>query len=103
MVILSTGRSHECGSIVLRDKLGERRGWWNSNSDGSSLALSTEGPQGEEGASTAGFSVAGGTAEMNLLGLNGAMLSASVKEHEPRLDLWGLNGASLFSAPWKRP
>lgn len=101
MITLGTGRSEEGGAITLRDSLGERRGWWSASPEGSSLALTKEKAANAEGSQTAGFSVTKDSAEMNLIGADGSLLTASIKEDKPRFDLWGKNGEVLFSAPWK--
>lgn len=101
MVVLGTGRDNEGGSMTLRDKGGEKRAWWTSSPDGSNLALVKEKDPKHEGANTAGFSVSAGSAEMNLIGPENGMFSATVKDDEPRIDLWSSKGKPLFAAPWK--
>ena len=101
MVTLATGRSEEGGAITLRDKNGERRAWWISNPAGSSLALAKEKDPKVEGSNTAGFSVSQSSAEMNLIGPGNGMLSATVRDDQPRVDLWSAKGKSLFAAPWQ--
>lgn len=100
MVQLGTGRSSEGGSIVLRDRLGERRAWWTASPEGSSLALTHE-KSPDAGASTAGLSASSAGSEMNLIGPKGALLSATVRSEQPRVDLWNAAGQMLFGAPWK--
>lgn len=103
MVSLTTGRNDEGGAMTLRDKTGERRGWWTSSPEGSSLALVKEKDAKMEGSNTAGFSVTPSSAEMNLIGPQNAMFSSTVKDDQPRLELWNSKGSLLFSAPWKTP
>lgn len=103
MVALTTGRSDEGGAMTLRDKTGERRAWWTSSPEGSNLALVKEKDAKMEGTNTAGFSVSQSSAEMNLIGPQNAMFSSTVKDDQPRLELWSPKGSLLFSAPWKTP
>lgn len=87
--------------MTLRDKNGERRSWWTCSPEGSSLALAKEKDPKIEGSNTAGFSVSQSSAEMNLIGPGNGMLSATVKDDQPRVDLWSAKGKSLFAAPWQ--
>jgi len=102
LVTLNTGRNDEGGSITLRDKNGERRAWWTADPDGSNLALAKEKEPNSDGMNTAGFSVSAGSAEMNLIGPGNGMFAATVREDQPKLDLWSPKGVSLFTAPWKK-
>jgi hypothetical protein len=101
LVTLTTGRSEEGGLITLRDKNGEKRAWWMVNPDGASLALAKEKTPQVDGSNTAGFSVTQSSAEMNLIGPGNGMLSATVRDDQPRVDLWSAKGKSLFAAPWQ--
>ena len=101
LVTLATGRSEEGGAITLRDKNGEKRAWWLANADGASLALAKEKTPQVDGSNTAGFSVSQSSAEMNLIGPGNGMLSATVRDDQPRVDLWSAKGKSLFAAPWQ--
>lgn len=101
LVTLATGRNEEGGAITLRDKNGEKRAWWMSSAEGASLALAKEKTPLVDGSNTAGFSVSQSSAEMNLIGPDNGMLSATVHDDQPHLDLWGPKGKSLFAAPWQ--
>ncbi len=100
LVTIATGRNQEGGAITLRDKNGEKRAWWLVNADGANLALAKEKTPQVDGSNTAGFSVSQSSAEMNLIGPGNGMLAATVRDDQPRLDLWGPKGKSLFAAPW---
>ncbi|MEA2554175.1 MAG: hypothetical protein QOJ65_2351 [Fimbriimonadaceae bacterium] len=102
MVTLGTGRNSEGGTVTLRDKNGERRAWWTASPEGSNLALMKEKDPSMDGSNTAGLSVSQSSAEMNLIGPKNGMLSATVRDDQPRLDLWSPKGASLFAAPWRK-
>jgi hypothetical protein len=102
MVILTTGRDGEGGAITLRDSTGERRAWWTSSPEGSSLAMTKERAANAEGGHTAGLSVDKDSSQISLIGPEGAMFSATVRGSDPRLDLWGDKGETVFGAPWQR-
>lgn len=99
MVQLGTGRDGEGGSITLRDRLGERRAWWTSSPDGSNLALTFQ-ANDDAGVASAGLGVSSGGSELNLIGSGGAMLGATVRSDQPRIDLWRANGETIFGAPF---
>ncbi len=101
LVTLNTGRNDEGGAVTLRDKDGERRAWWTSSPDGSNLGLVKEHDPKKEGSYVAGMSVGATAAEMNLISPQNGMLSATIRDDKPRLDLWGIKGNSVFAAPFK--
>ena len=101
MVTLDSGRRAEGGAITLRDSLGERRGWWTTSPDGSNLAMSHVDPQTEKG-STAGMSASPNSAEMNLIGPDGAMLNSGARQGTPKIELWNSKGEVVFTAPWDK-
>jgi len=98
MIQLGTGRRGEGGSITLRDASGEKRGWWQVSPGQSILTLSQD---GEEAATTAGFSVAAERAKFHLLGKDGSSVNAGAGAAQPELEIRNRNGASMFRAPWK--
>ena len=102
MVSFETGRSNEGGSITLRDKNGERRAWWTSSPEGSNLGLTKEKDPTMEGSNTAGLSVSQSSSEMNLIGPKNGMVNLSVRDDQPRVDLWNEKGKSVFSAPFRK-
>lgn len=101
LVTLGTGRSEEGGIVTLRDSNGEKRAWWTVSPAGASLALSKEKSAQGDATNTAGLSVSQNSSEMNLIGPGGGMLSNSVRDDQPHLELWGAKGKSLFAAPFR--
>ena len=100
LVTLSPDRLSEGGMITLRDKLGEKRSWWQAGPGTSQLTLSSEDAQGQND-NTLGFTVGPDSSKVLLIGKSGAMISAEMSKDGPHLDLLNQTGKSLFSAPWK--
>jgi hypothetical protein len=86
--------------IMLRDKLGEKRTWWQAGPRTANLTFSSEDTQGEND-TTLGFTVGPDLAKILLIGKSGSILSAEMRNDGPHLDLWNEKGKSLFTAPWK--
>jgi hypothetical protein len=102
LVTLNTGRNDEGGALTLRDSDGERRAWWTSYPGGSNLGLVKErDPKVGGGSYTAGFGIGATAAEMNLISPGNGMASVTVRDDQPRVDLWGVKGNTLFAAPFK--
>jgi len=100
MIVLSVDRTGDGGNVTLRDRLGEKRSWWQVGPGTAAFAMVSEGNQDAQNA-TVGLSVAPRKAELSLFSGNGAAVSTGVRNEQPRLDLWNAKGTSLFSAPFK--
>ncbi|AIE86130.1 hypothetical protein [Fimbriimonas ginsengisoli] len=100
LVILSPDRLNEGGMITLRDKDGEKRGWWQAGPGTSSLTLNSEGPDAT-GDSTLGLTVGPKRSALSMFSKNGASLSAGMQADEPKVELYDTKGHPLFVAPWK--
>lgn len=100
LVAIGTDRTEEGGSIVLRDKLGEKRSWWQAGPRKAEITLSSADEHGEND-TTLGFTVAPDLAKVLLIGKGGAILSEEMGPSGPRLELLNDSGKSVFSAPWK--
>jgi hypothetical protein len=99
LVTLGKERTGDGGSVVLRDRLGEKRSWWQVGPNSGAFAILSEDKDDQKNA-TAGISVGPRKAEISLFSGNGAALSAGVRNEQPRLDLWSSQGKNLFGAPW---
>jgi hypothetical protein len=86
--------------IMLRDKLGEKRSWWQAGPRTANFALSSADEQGEND-NTLGFTVGPDLAKILLIGKSGAILSTEMRTDGPHIDLLNEKGKSLFTAPWK--
>lgn len=101
LVVLSPDRLNEGGMITLRDRDGEKRGWWQAGRGTSSLTLNSEGSDGS-GDSTLGLAVGPKRSSLSLLSKGGSNLSASMNGDDPKIELFDSKGKSLFVAPWGR-
>jgi len=98
LVVLSPDRLNEGGMITLRDRDGEKRGWWQAGPGTSSLTLNSSGPDGV-GDSTLGLTVSPKTSALALLSKGGASLNAEMHEDKPKLEMNDTKGRGLFVAP----
>jgi hypothetical protein len=88
------------GAVVLRDAGGERRAWWMVDRDHAAFTMTSDGT-GDRPSSTLGMSVSSGNSQISLISPKGSQFSASIEGDQPRVDLWGTQGQTLFGAPWK--
>lgn len=101
LIVLGPDRMNEGGMITLRDKEGEKRGWWQAGPGTSSFTLNSEGSDGL-GDSTLGLTVGPKRSAMSLLSKGGASMTAQMNGDDPKLELYDTKGKSLFAAPWVR-
>ncbi len=100
LVTLGPDRLSNGGMITLRDKLGEKRSWWEVGPGTAALTLSSDEPSGSND-NTLGLAVGPQNTLFTLIGKSGSLMSAEVKGDGPHLDLMNDKGKSLFTAPWK--
>ncbi len=100
VVAISSNRTSDGGSIVLRDKTGERRGWFEAVPSGGSMGLIGAAPE-DTGGTSIGLSASSEQATIGLSGRNSSGLNVDVSKDQPKIDLWNAKG-SLFTAPWKK-
>ena len=72
LVTLGADRASEGGMIMLRDKLGEKRTWWQAGPRTANLTFSSEDTQGEND-TTLGFTVGPDLAKILLIGKSGSI------------------------------
>jgi hypothetical protein len=101
LVTLGASRYDAGGSIVLRDKDGEKRGWWEASPQESNLSLNSSKPDGTNDV-TLGMNVGPKNARMAIISPNGALLSANMEGDVPKVELYNAKGAMIFGAPWKK-
>jgi len=101
LVVLGPDRMGEGGMITLRDKDGEKRGWWQAGPGTSAFTLNSEGADGL-GDSTLGLTVGPKRSAISLLSKGGATMTAQMNGDDPKLELYDTKGKSLFAAPWVR-
>jgi hypothetical protein len=101
LVTLAPDRLNEGGMITLRDRQGEKRGWWQAGPGTSSLTLNSEGQDGS-GDSTLGLTVGPKRSSLSMLSKGGASLTAGMQEDQPKVELYDTKGHPLFVAPWKK-
>jgi len=99
LVVLGPDRTNQGGMITLRDKDGEKRGWWQAGPGTSALTLNSEGSDGL-GDSTLGLTVGPKRSSISLLSKGGATLTTSMDGNDPKIELYDTKGKSLFMAPW---
>lgn len=103
VVQLGVERSGDGGSITLRDKLGERRSWWQVGPGTAAFTLNSANEDStESGNSTLGLSVDPKNSKLALIGPGGSLLTAGIGEDQPRIELWSVKGLNLFQVPFKR-
>ncbi|CAN5452343.1 hypothetical protein BH11ARM1_BH11ARM1_16060 [soil metagenome] len=100
LVILEKSRTGEGGSIILRDKNGEKRSWWEVAPETGALTLNSAKADGTND-TTLGIQVGPGNARMAIISKAGASLAATMEGDNPQLEMSSAKGSSLFSAPWK--
>jgi len=99
LVTLGTDRTSDGGVVTLRDKLGEKRSWWQVGPGTAALTLNSDSADGTSD-STLGLSVGPKSSRMSLLSKDGASLSASMQGNQPKIELYNTRGGPLFIAPW---
>jgi hypothetical protein len=99
MVALGVDPQTLGGNITLRDRGGEKRGWWTANAGGAALGMTGDTGSGAGGMSL-GMSTAADEAQLSIAASSGSGISAGIAKDHPKIDLWNSKGKSLFSAPW---
>jgi hypothetical protein len=98
LVILGASRNNEGGSIVLRDKQGERRAWWEVAPEYGTFTMNSAKATGEAD-TTLGLQVGKKNARMAIISESGAMVSTSMEGDDPTVEMYNKNGNTLFVAP----
>ena len=101
LVTLGAARNDSGGSIVLRDRDGEKRGWWEASPEESNLSLNSSKPDGSQ-QTTLGMNVGPKNARVAIISPSGALLSANMEGDTPKIEMYNSKGAMIFGAPWKK-
>lgn len=101
LITLSASRGDGGGSIVMRDKDGEKRGWWTAAPGESALTLNSSKSDGTQD-TTLGLQVGPKNARMSIISSGGALLSTNMEGDTPKLEMVNAKGATVFEAPWKK-
>lgn len=99
LVSLGPERAGDSGTIILRDKAGEKRAWWKVERDRASFAMTTDGTGNSKKAGTVGFGVSPDRSQLSLLGQGTAQLG--VEAGKPKLEMFDKGGKSVFAAPFR--
>lgn len=99
LVSLEPTRGNEGGSIVLRDKSGDPKAWFNTG-DGTARIGMISGAV-DQPTATLGLSV---SPDQTHIGLSSgrASMTSSVENEKPYFEIIGRDGKALFSAPWRK-
>lgn len=101
LVTVGPARENAGGSIVLRDKDGEKRAWWDVAPGQGAFSLNSSSPDGSDSV-TLGLQVGPKNAHLSMVGAGSEMLSSALENGSPKIELYNQKGALIFGAPWKR-
>ncbi|RYG36270.1 hypothetical protein EON81_10275 [bacterium] len=99
LVSIGPERVGDGGTVVLRDRAGEKRGWWKIEGDRASFAMTNDGTGQAKKVGTVGFGVSADRAQLSLLSQGTAQLG--VEAGKPKLEMFDKAGKSVFAAPFR--